>query len=175
MIKKILIAALLLVLLTQCNKEKEASINVTDIYQTDMSGTLMAGSFSDNQWKSMSFSEDEKKLFSIFDTVDLAGTKLPSIQQVYYGYPNPFTNNFNLPVLLTEPLDDDLVVKYVVVDDKMKVMQKGCTRIYVSGTVINFLINTQFSPGNYRVYFTYSAEGNPDFFTSWGNLQKSKY
>jgi len=158
----------IIILLTQCSKEK---INVSIIYPTDNLGNLIGSTPNDNQWKNVNFSGSELALFSELDTANLSGTQLPTISNSSYGYPNPFASYISVHTSLTQPLNGEIVVKYVVVDNKMKSVEKGSTRIYITSS-INFMVSSNFSSGKYRLYFTYSAEGHKHFFKSWGNIQK---
>ncbi len=158
-----------MILQTQCSKEK---INVSIIYPTDNLGNLIGSTPNDNQWKNIEFSGPELALFNGLDTANLSGTQLPTIGTSYYGYPNPFANYISVYTALTQPLNGEIVVKYVVVDNKMNAIEKGSTRIHVTSS-INFMVSSNFSSGKYRLYFTYSAEGHKHFFKSWGNIQKT--
>jgi len=155
-------------MLTQCSKEK---VNVSNIYKTDNLGNLIGNTPNDNQWKNISFTSSEMSLFDELDTANLSGTQLPIIGTSSFGYPNPFTDLIRISTSLTQPLNGEVVLKFVVVDNKMKSVQKGSMRIYATSS-INFAISGNFSAGNYRLYFTYSSEGHEHFFKSWGNIQK---
>jgi hypothetical protein len=166
--KFICIALLIIFTWTQCSDKK---IEVSDIYMTDNLGILIGNLPNDTQWKNGSFSNSELVLFNELDTANLPVTQLPVISTSSYGFPNPFTNHIAVSTTLSQPLNGEIVLKFVVVDDKMNSVQKGCTRIYVT-SAINFLVAGNFSPGRYRLYFTYSVQGNEHFFKSWGNIQK---
>jgi hypothetical protein len=165
----------LMSLLTHCTRNAadllSDKIDVSDIYMTDNIGNLINNPPNDNQWKLADFNDKELVLFSSMDTANLAGTKLPAISNSYYGYPNPFTNTISVSATLAQPLNGEIVVKYVVVNNRLGAVQKGCSRISVSSW-INFMLPGNFSIGNYRLYYTFSAESHPHFFKSWGNIQK---
>jgi len=155
---------------TQCSKEKE-KVNVSYIYKTDNLGNLVGSAPVDNQWKNDLFVASEMSLFDDLDTADLSGTQLPIINTSSFGYPNPFTDLIRVSTSLAQPLNGELVLKYVVVNNQMKSVQKGSLKIYATSS-INFAISANFSAGNYRLYFTYSSEGHEHFFKTWGNIQK---
>ena len=153
------------------NSSTDKKLDSFEIYPTDNIGNLIGNTPNDNQWKNTSFSNTELALFNSLDTANLSGTQLPVIANSYYGYPNPFTNYIAVSTTLAQPLNGDIVMKYVVVDNKLNPVQKGCSRIHVT-SAINFLVAGNFSSGNYRLYFTYSAQGNEHFFKTWGYIQK---
>jgi hypothetical protein len=159
---------LLFFILSHCSDKK---LDNFEIYKTDSIGNLIGNPPNDNQWKNTSFSSSELALFNELDTANLSGTLLPVIANSYYGYPNPFTNEIAVSTSLAQPLNGDVVIKYVVVNNKLNPVQKGCARAHVTST-INFLVPGNFSSGNYRLYFTYSAQGNEHFFKTWGYIQK---
>ena len=153
--------------LAQCFKK----INVSNIYPTDSLGNLMGNSPNDNQWKNTEYKSSELDLFNELDTANLSGTLLPVISNSYYGFPNPFTNQIRVSTFLTQPLNGEIILKYVVANEHMKSVQKGCVRLYITSS-INFTIQGNFKSGNYRLYFTYSSQGHEHFFKTWGNIKK---
>jgi hypothetical protein len=157
------------IVLTRCSDKK---IEVLSIYPTDNLGNLIGNTPNDNQWKNMSLSGSELSLFNSLDTADLSGTQLPVVTSSSYGFPNPFTNQMGVYTSLQQPFSGAIVLKYVVVNKKMDPVQKGAVRIQATSG-IGFVIAGNFSPGNYRLYFTYSAQGNEHFFKTWGNILKS--
>src|SRR6185503_9150781 len=159
---------LLFFIFTQCTDKK---LDNFAIYMTDNIGNLIGNPPNDDQWKSTTFSNTELALFNSLDTANLSGTQLPVIANSYYGYPNPFTNQIAVYTALAQPLNGDIVIKYAVVDNKLNPVKKGCARAHITSS-INFLVPGSFSSGNYRLYFTYSAQGNEHFFKTWGYIQK---
>ena len=163
-----LLIVLIVLTLVQCSKGK---INVSNIYKTDNVGVLIGNTPNDDQWKNTSFTNSEISLFNELDTANLSGTQLAVINNSSYGFPNPFAHQIRVSSSFAQPLNGDLVLKYVIVNSKMKSVQKGCVRIYATSS-INFTVQGNFNPGNYRLYFTYSSQGNEHFFKAWGNIQK---
>lgn len=159
----------LLISLSRCSKDND---DLSGIYVTDAVGNPIGTIPNDNQWKNTSFLSSELALFNELDTANLSGTQLPVISNSSYGYPNPFVNTISVTTSLAQPLNGYVVIKYVIVDNKMNAVQKGGGRVYAT-SFINLLIGTTFGSGKYRLYFTYSADGHEHFFKAWGNIQKS--
>lgn len=166
--KSFVVCALIFAVLIQCSKKK---IEVSDIYLTDSMGISIGGSRNDNQWKSTTFTDKEIGLFNDLDTVNLVGSVLPTIQTATYGFPNPFNHQIGVSATLSQPLNGDVVVKYVVVNSGMTPIKKGAVRTYAT-SFFGFTVPATFGSGKYRLYYTYSAEGNEHYFKSWGNIQK---
>lgn len=162
------IASMLIFLFAKCSDKK---IEVLTIYPTDNIGNLIGNTPNDNQWKNMSFSSSELSLFKSMDTANLSGTQLPLVTTSSYAFPNPFTNQTSIYTSVQQPFSGTVVLKYVVVNNKMDPVQKGCVRIQ-AGSGISFSIAGNFNAGYYRLYFTYSAEGHEHLFKTWGNIQK---
>jgi hypothetical protein len=153
---------------TNCGKD---SVNVNDIYPTDVNGNLIGNAPNDNQWKHQSFSSEELALFNSLDTANLNGTSMPSITNSSYASPNPFTNMFIVSASIMQPWSGDVVIKYVLVDKNFSVKAKNSLRMSISSS-ITFAFGPNVGSGNYRLYFTYSAAGHEHFFSSWGNIRK---
>jgi len=166
--KRNLFAILMVLFITHCSKEK---INVYSIYKTDAYGSLVGDAPNDEQWKNTSFSRSELSLFDELDTANLSGTQLPIINTGGYAYPNPFSDQLRVSASLVQPLNGYIVLKYVVVNNQMKIVQKGAARMHI-GSFIHFAILADFGAGNYRLYFTFSSDGHEHFFKSWGNIKK---
>jgi hypothetical protein len=160
---------IVVVFIAQCSKSET---NFSNIYMTDSAGQLINGTTDDGQWKSKEFSSSEMNLFAELDTADLSGTTMASISQSYFAYPNPFKYQIAVGCSLAQPLNGQVVIKYVIANAGMKAVQKGVIKADVVST-INFLIAANFNSGNYRLYYTFSAEGHEHFFKTWGNIQKS--
>jgi methionine-rich copper-binding protein CopC len=168
--KKTFACALMIQLFFGCKKD---TINVSDIYPTDNVGNPVGSFPNDTQWQAQTYSADEMALFQSMDTANLTGTTVPTISHHYYAYPNPFSNLFNIPIIASQPFNGAFVMKFVVVDKHMKPVHKGSVRLqFNNNTGVSVQIAGNFGAGNYRVYFTYSAEGHEHFFKTWGNIQK---
>lgn len=172
-------------LVSSCKKSKDNStINLSSQYQVDALGNFISGDLSDNQWKNKSFSSAEMALFAGLDTADLSGTTKPdSINQRFLNtiYPNPsyLQGGFYYSTYYNIGFSGKVVMKYVLVDSLMNVVDKGAIRLQAqsnppptpsTSNAIAFKPNT--APGRFRLYFTFSAASNEHFYKSWGNIQR---
>jgi len=174
-------------LLIACNKENKTSIDVSKQWQIDNSGTLISG-LPDGQWENRTFTTQEQSLFNTFDTVSLSGTIKPD--SVFeekplsrnFPSPNPFKQSNQLSFSFTNGYSGQLVLKYVIVNSGLSIMDKGAIKIQATACstcpinistsgIIRF--NPNIPSGKFRLYYTLSAQSNPDFYKTWGNIQKN--
>lgn len=153
-----------------CSKDVNLS-DFANVYVTDYNGAPLAGDLSDGQWLNRSFSENEMALFTDLDTVNTTNTSTPASALVRYAYPNPFSDLLGVPILLDTDFNGDIIVKYVVVNRSMKVVQKAAQRLHATSSAYFSVIPT-FPAGNYRIYFTLSANDNEHFYKGWGNIER---
>jgi hypothetical protein len=161
---------LFFIFLSSCAKD-EATINVSSIFGTDGTGspTGNIGGNTSDQWKSQNFTDAEMKLFSELDTASLANTTMPTGVLIYAGYPNPFRDYFKINARSDGNYSGTLIAKYVIVNASMKPIVKNSKRL---SSDLGFGIDGNFPSGKYRIYVTYSSNGNPHFLKFWGNIQK---
>jgi len=153
-----------------CSKEGKLS-NFSNIYVTDYNGTPLGGDLTDGQWQNRPFTESEMDLFTDLDTANTVGTLKPFSASVRYAFPNPFSDLLGVPISLDDNFTGDIVVKYVVVNRSMKVVQKGAQRLQATSRAQISLIPA-FPAGKYRLYFTLNSNGNEHFYKSWGNIER---
>jgi hypothetical protein len=142
-------------------------------YTDNFGNNLVAyGDVSDDWTFTDNLSAKEKALFDFPDLIDMTGTLEVSIPIIYPAYPNPartyigFTGRFG-----TSPQVSKL--KVVITDGFLNVALRDA--ILVSGTEQFFfgLTNNQiFQPrGTYRIYYSLSAEGKPNYKMGYGDFQ----
>lgn len=169
-----------LVFFSACAKN-QPTIDVSQQDKYDYSGNHISGP-NDGQWATKTFSSQEQSLFKQLDTVDLSGTLAPdsAIPSSVMLFPNPFNIipqiRFEFPGIFT----GQMVLKYVIVDSHLNIQYAGAFKISVTpeaGNGFSFSapaeVTQNLSVGEYRIYFSLSAAAKPDFFKSWGNIQKT--
>lgn len=171
------------ILLFSCSKTGE-TIDVDSQWKVDANRSLISG-LSDGQWQPKSFTS-EISLFKSLDTASLTGTIKPD--SVFTGtscfncvFPNPFRSITSLSFNFSNGFNGQMVFKYVIVNNRMDVVDKGTFRIQGTSypniplnpsTSNQITLTPELQPGKYRIYFTLSAEASPHFFQCWGNIEK---
>jgi hypothetical protein len=187
--KKILLKLFLAtsVLTIACNKKNNNSVDVSQQWKTDDAGALLSG-LSDGQWANKNFTAQELSLFNSLDTIDLTGTTTPD--SVFeekplshnYIFPNPFHLAAKLYLNFPSQFSGQLVVKYVIVNSNFNVVYKAAVRLQAtvcpactnSFSSNGFIDLTPIIPsGQFRIYYTLSSQASPDFYKTWGNIQKN--
>jgi len=160
------------VILFGCKKE---TIDVSLIHQTDSMGNPLAATQLDSQWLRQQFTQEEMDLFTPLDTASLQGTyvDMPVDFNAYIPpYPNPFQSILKMSLATVPSPLNAVVFKYVILDKNQKIVKRGVSRPPFINNMFIAQILPNFSPGKYRMYVTYSAEGRENFFTTWGYIQK---
>jgi hypothetical protein len=181
---QLLILLIISSLLISCSKNS-GTIDVSGIWEVDYSRNLIRG-LADDQWQPTTFTS-QLSLFASLDTADLTGTTKPD--SVYTGtscfnciFPNPFVSEASFAFIFSVGYNGETVFKYVIVNDRMEIIDKGALRIQgfsnpgnpQSQSFSNQINLTPNVPeGKYRIYFTLSAESNPHFYQCWGNIEKT--
>lgn len=176
---------LLSILIIACNKSQDdAQIDVTKQDQVDYNGNLIGTWFNDGQWQPKVFTAQEQKLFNGLDTANVSGTMIPdsiAVSSVAF-FPNPFTSVTSLMFVFSRGYNGQAELKYAIVDKRMNIKETGAFRIQASfdqntpsaPSVSNFIhLAPNIPAGQYRKYFTLSTDLKRNFYTSWGNIQKS--
>lgn len=168
----VLILLACLAFLLSCKKDGSA-ISIEGFYLLDNSGNYVGlhGEGDDDWIVKTTLSSREMALFD-FPTAnpgDITGTGEGTINGRVVAYPNPFTNiqayhaESSLPVIL----------RLVVVDNNLNILTKYVTRFQYSLDVQMSLDAKEFvAGGSYRVYFSFSAEGKPNFKVGFGDIKK---
>jgi hypothetical protein len=164
-----------------CNKNQN-QIDVSKQDQTDMAGNAIAW-LNDGQWTEKSFTLQEENLFSALDTANLEGTSRPDSNYAYFGefFPNPFGAAAMFGISFSMGFTGQLELKYVVVDSHLNPKAMGALRIqappdpnHPTAPVSSIhQLNLNIAPGKYRIYYTLSTQSEPNFFNSWGNIERS--
>ena len=162
------------IFLIACKKTSSSnnSIDVSAQWHFDISGNILSG-YPDSQWRSVTFTAKELALFQSLDTVDLAGTTTPASISVAF-YPNPFYTQFRSAVVYPHQYTGTCIIKYVIVDNLMTPIFKSFLVTNAASPGISlFAILPLIPVGQYRLYYTASAQGNENFYEGWGNIQKT--
>jgi hypothetical protein len=165
----------LLIAISSCEKEEKANkeIDVSTQWRIDPFGVVISAP-RDGQWTNKLFTPSELSLFNSLDTINLTGTTKPiTVRDTSnYPFPNPFVNNHTLVFKFNDTFSGEVVLKYVVVDNKLKVLDKKVARLKASSGYIALIISPNLPKGQYRLYYTLSSQANPHFYQTWGNIQK---
>jgi len=168
---------LFVVVLNSCGKDKtsESVIDVSNQWSSDQAGNLISAN-SDQQWTRKVFTSRELTLFAGLDTANLAGTTTPTIVHgtSNYPFPNPFVNYHILGFRFNNDYSGDVVLKYVVVDKRLKIIDRKVARLKASSGHVNVAIAPNLPEGQYRLYYTLSSQADVHFFKTWGNIQKTR-
>ena len=162
-----------IVFLPGCGKDGVSRADVSAQWQIDENGGIIK-SLNDGQWQQKTFTKQELELFSSLDTMSLAGTTAPATinNQRTYAYPNPFVGAHDFPLKCESGYNGSCIFKYVIVDNKMKSVDRAVARLYFSNGIASVRVGPEITSGKYRVYYTLSASGKPHFFQTWGNVEK---
>jgi hypothetical protein len=171
-------------ILLSCSKDG-GTIDVNSQWKVDGNRSLISG-LSDGQWQPTTFTS-ELPLFESLDTANLTGTTKPDSVITTTScfnciFPNPFKSVASFAFNFSNGFNGQMVFKFVIVDNRMNIIDKGALRIQgtsypniplnpSTSNAITLMSNIQ--PGKYRIYFTLSVESNPHFFQCWGNIEKT--
>ena len=158
-----------------CEKTtNQSSLDFSQQWQTDYSGNLINGvsNQADSQWQNRSLLPREVALFKSLDTTDLTGTTVPDSINSAIFFPNPLSTQAQLYFSFNTSYSGQIKFKYVVVDNNMNPLQKGTSLL--SRNQAFFHLEAIFPIGYYRIYFALCSQSNENFYTSWGNIQRTK-
>jgi hypothetical protein len=130
-------------------------------------GTL--GTKDLNDWENSGIADkDVKELLEFTDDIGLTGTVVSDIEMSFY--PNP-ARDFGYYMWAAEE-GKKVKIKYVIVDEKLNVISQNS---HVAEEM-NFQVPlNELEPGKiYRIYYSFSAEGHPDFFSGHGDILTCK-
>jgi hypothetical protein len=171
-----------LFILMSCSKGQDG-IDVSQQVSVDYNGNLISGE-AKGQWVAAIFTTQEQNLFNGLDTANLTGTTEPdSVAGSSTIFPNPFSSVAALVFSFSSGFNGQVEFKFVVVDTHLNIKDKGAYRIQANPNVnypslpsnSDFIhLSPNIPEGKYRIYFTLSAESNPHFYRSWGNIQKAQ-
>lgn len=169
--------------LLSCSKDS-GSINVSSQWKVDYNRNRISGPV-DDQWQPTDLTS-ALSLFASLDTANLEGTTKPD--SVYTGtscfnciFPNPFVSETSFAFLFSEGYTGQMIFKYVIVNNHSDIIDKGAMRIQGSSNNPNALsssnqvnLTPNIPVGQFRIYFTLSAESHPHFYQCWGNIEKTQ-
>jgi hypothetical protein len=153
-----------------CSKDKSNKIDINDIHVLDAFGNPVSGP-NDNQWKRIPFTQREKALFEMLDTVSLIGTTALETVERIYGYPNPTNAHLFLGFHVPSGVTANTVIKWVMVNERMQPFGSGWALLNSDNWTSIRLNVFQLPTRKHRMYITLSAENKPHYFTTWGNVQ----
>ncbi len=182
-VRGLFLCLLVLAIPGSCHKSDSGNnIDVSQQWKLDALGNLIGGTV-DDQWHLKIFNAQEISLFNSLDTADLTGTVKPDavIEGTgIYTFPNPFSNAHILSIPFSTGYAGDVVLKVVYVDSRMNPVFKSAVRLHATPypppnySRINVAIGPSIPIGRFRLYYTLSAENNPHFYESWGNIEKTQ-
>lgn len=168
----LLILLACLALMLGCKKDGSA-ISIEGFYMTDATAAPIGqnGPADDDWTLKTTLSNREMGLFD-FPTNhpdDILGTGEGTIGSRVVAYPNPFSNVQAYHVSSSLPV----VLRLVIVDQNLKVLYKYVTRFQNSLDIQAGFDDNTFRPGgSFRVYYSFSAEGKPNFKVGYGDIKK---
>jgi hypothetical protein len=166
---------LLIIAISSCEKEKKPNneIDVSNQWSIDPFGVVISSSGED-QWNKKIFTASELSLFISLDTTNLAGTITPATvrETSNYPFPNPFVNNHSFAFKFNDSFSGEVVLKYVVVDNKLNIIDKKVAKLKANSGYAAIAISPAVAIAQYRLYYTLSSQANVHFYQSWGNIQK---
>ena len=171
-----------------CNKSSSSNaIDVGGIYWIDASGIPLgtgiypnSGGLVHGQWVSDTLTSSQLALFQSLDTAILPNTIIPDsvlIKDSHLLYPVNFPSPSKGSVMIFTglggrsvpfPWSSPIMFKYVIVDSLLEPMEKDAKLLYEN----QVSIVPNIPVGRYRIYLTLSTLNKPNFYQSWGNIQK---
>lgn len=175
-LRHIIVFSFLLVIIfnLSCKKAtKGTSITIEGLLYTDYLGNPISsyGNTSDDWGFSTSLSQAEINLFNFSDAVNMTGTVQLSNPKILPAYPNPaktyigFVGQFGSSSQLTK-------LKVVIVDPYLNVSLRDALLVSGTGQYFFSLANYAYQKhGVYRIYYSLSAEGKPNYKMGYGDFQ----
>lgn len=173
-----------------CRKEGSAAQTTVDVsrqWDIDALGNLVFG-YADGQWQSARFTPTEMNLFHRFDTASLAGTSRPAdvletTLNLNSVFPNPFVESggHRLQFHFTPGYSGTVLLKAVYVDSLLHPVYSTAMRFSSAALPLPtpalselIAIRPTVEIGRYRLYYTLSAAGAPDFYKAWGDVERNR-
>jgi hypothetical protein len=170
-----LMTLMIAVFTTACEKEEKQNntIDVSAQWNIDPFGVVISAPGPD-QWNKKILSSSELALFSSMDTTGLFGTSAPTAMRdtVNYPFPNPFSSTHSLAFKFNNNYSGELILKYVIVDSALNVVEKKVARLTSMSGSAAVAIAPVVAAGKYRLYYTLSSQAAPNFYQSWGNIKR---
>lgn len=117
--------------------------------------------------KNPAWTKKEKELLDFSTDLSLEGTENGNNAKSHI-YPIPTKNVLNISM----QMDEKVLLKVVIVDDKLDVLYQSAKIVDKKYSIyIDVSDRNKFKNGEiYRVYYSYSAENNPNFFKDAQNI-----
>lgn len=166
--KLIYILGLLLIFSSvNCSKEKEFTIDVSRITNTDALGNSNGNTDNTDWGFDANWNETELSLFRS-DPVDMSGAETATIT-LQPAYPNPASIN---GITFQFTASKKTYLRLAVVDEKLNRLafysffaDAGLNAFNIPFNIAPFTINK-----NYRIYYTFNAAGNEMYFKGHGDV-----
>jgi len=176
--KRLLLGLLILIVsgfgFVGCNRSDTSEIIVLDLTQqwnVDVNGNIISkptGSL-DSQWQNRSLSQRETALFQGLDTASLTGMQQLNTSSSII-FPNPSSTISHLGFVFDSSNKNPTLLKYVIVDQNYIINKTGTATVSYNQPAAN--VSSSLPAGLYRVYFTLSSQAAPNYFTSWGDIER---
>ena len=166
--KLIYILGLLLIFSSvNCSKEKEFTIDVSRITNTDALGNSNGNTDNTDWGFDANWNETELSLFRS-DPVDMSGAETATIT-LQPAYPNPASIN---GITFQFTASKKSYLRLAVVDEKLNRLafysffaDAGLNAFNLTFNIPPFTVNK-----NYRIYYTFNAPGNEMYFKGHGDV-----
>ncbi|MGE0076421.1 MAG: hypothetical protein AB7S48_01025 [Bacteroidales bacterium] len=149
-----------------CSKGNNDEITISGITERNYNGEL-TGDFDATDWlNDNNFSEKINSLFIFEDTVNYETSKISTVEIV--EYPNPVENIFYLHFNLS----DDTVIKFVIVDESLKVYFKYASKLKIGNNLL--AIQAEKLPRNkyFRIYYAFYDNSKTIYYRGHGDIKK---
>jgi hypothetical protein len=175
--KRLVTVALLGIVFTSCNKKTDdghsaSSTNFTSYQQFDINAQRL-GSVSDaaDDYKMEEWPQWVYDLFDPLDTVNVAGYNWSEVN-VDRLYPNPCADTQILRTFATQPVN----LKLVIIDQFKKVYLRKSMHVHSAQQDwgISYRGLGMTAPNYYRMFYSFSAAGKPDFLRGHIDIYKTQ-
>lgn len=135
------------------------------IYEFDTIGVAI-NNCNDDEWQlDLDFSEDELGYLDFGDTLDFQGASVGILSE-FKPYPNPASGD----IYFNYTIDQDAYFKIVFIDENYD--RKFLWHGLLTEDVNTFGLNISgLEDQDFRIYYSFSAEGNEDFAGGFGDIR----
>lgn len=165
------VALLLLFILAACRKHKD-EIDISGFLLTDDNGVVIGQNGAiDNDWTfNNTLSGAELALFDFTATDTIERTTEADLRGPVAVYPNPCSYHQSYIFSTTAPV----LLKMVVVNSKLDILQKYSTKLYAGLSVVQFSYGDSTTYPDklaMRVYYSFSAKDKPNYKAGYGDIK----
>jgi len=148
----------------QVNPMDTIPIDFGCIYEYDDNG-LALNNCMDDEWQvDLDFSEDELTYLNFGDTLDFQGASIGTLD-VFRPFPNPASD----VIYFNYSITTNAYCKLVFLDEDYK--REFIWHGLLNSDTQNFGLNiSELINQNYRVYYSFSSDGNEDFAGGFGDV-----